>query len=112
MAKNILVVDDEKYIGKVVSDLLTKEGFEVRTVLNAKAGLEELKKKKADLVLVDFFMPGMNGKEFCKEVRKDPKTKNSRLVFFTVALLSKDDYKDLEKLGVLELSKNLLMEIF
>jgi len=102
MPKKILVVDDEEYICKVVSDLLSKEGYTVKTALNGKKGLEELKKEKVDLVLVDFFMPGMNGKEFCEAVRKDKAIKNSRLVFFTVALLSKKDYQDLEKLGVIE----------
>ncbi len=103
MSKTVMVIDDEKYICKVVSELLKGAGYEVLSANSGEQALETLNSGKIpDLALVDFFMPGMNGKEFVKKVREDTKLKNLRMVFFTVALLSKKDYQDLEQLGIME----------
>lgn len=67
----ILVVDDEAVIRKLISDFLTDSGFQVR---EAGDGLDawELFQKHEDisLIILDVMMPGMNGFEVCREIRK------------------------------------------
>jgi CheY-like chemotaxis protein len=99
--KRILVVDDEENIRELVKDLL-KDDFKVTCVEDGIRGLELLKKRKFDLILLDFFMPGMSGKEVAEEIRKNPKAKNTKIAFLTVASFGKEGHKSLKKLKVLD----------
>jgi two-component system, OmpR family, KDP operon response regulator KdpE len=65
----ILVVDDEPQIRRVMRSALTAEGYEVHDARSGEAALEQLRKERYDLVLLDVNMPGMNGLEACKEIR-------------------------------------------
>ncbi len=62
-APRILVVDDEPVIREVLSDLLTSEGYSVRTAENGAVALEELMRAPYNLVLTDLKMPVMGGEE-------------------------------------------------
>jgi two-component system KDP operon response regulator KdpE len=65
----ILVVDDEPQIRRVMRTTLTAEGYEVRDAKTGEAALDELRKDRYDLVLLDVNMPGMDGLETCKLIR-------------------------------------------
>jgi len=69
----ILVVDDRKEVLRVMSDLLERQGFFVRTAQN---GLDALNRIKSDrhisLVLLDLWMPIMDGYEFLRRKKTDP----------------------------------------
>jgi two-component system, OmpR family, phosphate regulon sensor histidine kinase PhoR len=66
---NILVVDDEKGIREGCRRILTGEGYTVDVAENGKQGLDTVKAKSYDLILVDLMMPVMGGLEFMEEVR-------------------------------------------
>jgi two-component system, OmpR family, phosphate regulon sensor histidine kinase PhoR len=69
----ILVVDDEKGIREGCRRILTGEGFAVNVATNGKEGLEMVKARPYDLMLVDLMMPGMGGLEMMEQVRQiDP----------------------------------------
>jgi len=68
--KRILIVDDEADILSVLRILLTKNKFEVLEASSANAALDLLENESVDLVISDIVMPGMNGREFIKEVRQ------------------------------------------
>lgn len=69
----VLVVDDSPTILKVVSAILTRNGFDPTVARDGLAGIELIKKgPKYDLVLLDFVMPRMNGYAFCRELRSNP----------------------------------------
>ena len=81
MAKGtILVVDDEKEIADLVEIYLVSDGYQVYKAYDAKEGLEILNQEPVDLAVLDIMMPGMNGLEMCKEIRK---TKNLPIIFLT-----------------------------
>ena len=84
MAKTIFLVDDSATILLSVSSILGKAGFAVEKASNAE---EALKKFKAgvtvDLLITDLNMPGMNGIDFIKEVRKLPSYKFMPILFLT-----------------------------
>jgi DNA-binding response OmpR family regulator len=66
----ILIVDDEKEIAKGLGINLTREGFEVIQAFDGKEGLNLAIKESPDLILMDVGMPGMNGFDICRELRK------------------------------------------
>jgi DNA-binding NtrC family response regulator len=73
MAQNILIVDDEPLNLDLLEQELADLGYAVETADGGKAALEKLAAKPADLVLLDYQMPGMNGIETLSHIkRKDP----------------------------------------
>ncbi|CAD2072365.1 response regulator YycF [Phocicoccus pinnipedialis] len=70
MAKKIVVVDDEKPIADILQFNLEKEGYDVLTANDGDEALELILKEVPDLVLLDIMLPGKDGMEICREVRK------------------------------------------
>ena len=67
---NILVVDDEKEIADLVEIYLVSDGYKVFKASDARTGLEILENNTIHLILLDIMMPGMDGLEMCREIRK------------------------------------------
>jgi diguanylate cyclase (GGDEF)-like protein len=67
----IVIVDDDEDIRDVLSLTLTKDGYEVLEAENGLAGLDLIKNKNPNLVIVDYKMPKMTGPELCAVVKKD-----------------------------------------
>jgi DNA-binding response OmpR family regulator len=70
MGKRILVIDDEPMIVESVSYTLNQEGYEVQTAKDGEAGLELALTEEPDLILLDLMLPGLNGTEVCRQIRK------------------------------------------
>ena len=69
----VLVVDDERYIRGLLTELLTSWGCETDVASNGTEGLTLFKQKTYDLVLTDYVMPGGSGLELVENVRhRDP----------------------------------------
>jgi len=102
VAKRIMIVDDEQEVCDAVKAVLELEGFEVLTALSGPESLKKLQKEKADLVLIDFFMPKMSGRELCERIRKDPKLKGLRVAFLTAARFGDVGMEKLRKLKALD----------
>jgi len=71
MFPSILVVDDEPSILQTLSGLLSDEGFEVTTAANGYEALKLIEADSPDLVLLDIWMPGIDGIETLKEIKKE-----------------------------------------
>lgn len=70
MSKRILIVEDEKQIARFLQLELQHEGYSVITENNGLEGLNRLKVEDFGLVLLDIMLPGIDGIEVCKELRK------------------------------------------
>ena len=70
MFPSILIVDDEPSIRDSLGGLLSDEGFEILTAANGYEALKVMDKNSPDLVLLDIWMPGMDGIETLKEIKK------------------------------------------
>lgn len=70
MNKKILIVDDEKNIRLTLKSCLDEEGFEIDIAINGEEALKKILSNNYDLVLLDLKMPGMDGMEVLKEIRK------------------------------------------
>lgn len=62
---------------------LSRENYEVDIAKDGCEGLEEAKKQKPDLIISDIMMPKMDGYEFCRTLREDPKTRTIPFIFLT-----------------------------
>ena len=70
MAKRILVVDDEASIRESLAGILSDEGFEPVCAAGAEEGLELIDREEIDLVLLDIWMPGMDGMEALARIKE------------------------------------------
>ena len=70
MKAQILVVDDEEKVRKVISRYLEEEGFVVETASRGDRALEMTLEKEPDLVILDLMLPGLAGEEVAQEIRK------------------------------------------
>ena len=68
MARNILVVEDDRNISDLIRMYLEKEGFDVRIAYDGGKAVEEFKEKEPDLVLLDIMLPVMDGLEATKRI--------------------------------------------
>ncbi len=69
----VLIVDDSKTELMYLTDLLVKEGMQVRTAENAEDAFKRLSEEKPDLILMDVVMPGQNGFQLTRAITRDPK---------------------------------------
>lgn len=70
MPAKIVVVDDEKPIAEILEFNLQKEGYEVLIAHEGNEALELIMEEVPDLILLDIMLPGKDGMDICKEVRK------------------------------------------
>lgn len=71
MSKKILVVDDEPQIVKVLQAYLEKAGYQVLTAADGTAALTLFRREKPDFLILDLNLPGMDGFDVCKAVRRE-----------------------------------------
>ncbi len=69
--KTILVIEDDISILRGLKDNLEYEGYTVITETNGEKGLQLALKKKSDLILLDIMLPGVNGYEICRKLKKE-----------------------------------------
>ena len=71
MYPSVMIVDDEPSILKSLSGILSDEGFEIFTASNGYEALKRIEQEAPDLVLLDIWMPGLDGIETLKEIKKN-----------------------------------------
>lgn len=69
--EKILVVDDEDEIRELITLYLIKNGFQVIVAESGQKAIELANTQKPDLIILDIFLPGLNGIEVCQILRKD-----------------------------------------
>lgn len=83
MKYTVLLIDDEQDILDFLSYSLRKEGYQVHLAANAEKGIELATSLQPDLIIIDVMMPGMDGIEACKVIRKDLKLSDPIIAFLT-----------------------------
>lgn len=82
--RRVLLVEDSPTQAERLRSLIAAEDLDIISVQTAEAALELLKQQGADLVLLDFHLPGMNGNEFCREIRMNVNTRAIPVLMLTV----------------------------
>ncbi len=92
MAKeiNILLVEDDTFLGNIYKTKFEIEGFKVTHVENGQEGFDTAKKKKPDLILLDILLPKMDGFAVLTKLKADAATKDIPVILLT-NLGQKDD---------------------
>jgi len=83
MKASILVVDDEPDIRELVRFNLAQAGFEVRTASTGQEALDELSRKRPDLVVLDLMLPDHSGSEICRRIRAEGETAKLPVIMLT-----------------------------
>ena len=81
--KKILIVDDEDHIRELLKFNLKKNGYIVYMANDGLNGLKLAREKQVDLILLDLMLPGMDGFEVCKEIRRDNIISNVPIIMLT-----------------------------
>ena len=74
MSKTILVIDDEPKIVEICRDYLVVAGFDVITASDGPEGLAAARRERPDLIVLDLMLPGMDGLDVCRELRRESST--------------------------------------
>ena len=82
-AKHVLVVDDEEDILELVRYNLAKDGFRVSCAQTGEEALKAARTRRPDLILLDLMLPGVDGLEVCKLLKKDRETERIPVVMLT-----------------------------
>ncbi|GAB4300683.1 MAG: response regulator [Ignavibacteriaceae bacterium] len=96
--KKILVIEDEELLRNAIADLLTTEGYECFQAADGNEGLAKARETLPDLIICDVKMPGMNGHEVLKSLRKEATTSTIPFIFLS-ALSEKKDFRKGMDLG-------------
>lgn len=81
--KRILIIEDDVFLGDVLSKKLEKEGFEVVLARDGMEGFEKIKLSNSDLILLDIVLPNMNGYEILEAKQKDPSIANIPVIIIS-----------------------------
>jgi two-component system, OmpR family, KDP operon response regulator KdpE len=84
---NILVVDDEPQIRRVLRSTLSSQGYVITDAKTGEEAVESVRKNKPDLVLLDVNMPGMGGIAACREIRQ---SSEAPIIMLTVRNAERD----------------------
>lgn len=89
----VMIVEDSLESMKLLSGILSDQGFEVRQARNGRVALAAMAHKLPDLILLDIRMPGMDGFEVCRRLKHDPDTREIPIIF--ISALDGPDQKTL-----------------
>jgi len=99
MACQVLVVDDEPAVIQMIGCVLEIRGYEVIGAHNGHEAVRCIEKDRPDLIITDLVMPGMNGLDLCRLLKKDPRWVDIPLVVITSATKDSDLADGFWKLG-------------
>jgi len=81
--KTILIVDDEEDLLELMSFNLSKEGYRVLTAQDGEQCLNMVKKSLPDLIVLDLMLPGIDGLEVARTLKRNPQTEHIPIVMLT-----------------------------
>lgn len=86
----VMIIDDDKFMVKVISDCLEREGYEVFGANDFSSAMELIYHVTPDIILLDVILPKMNGYEICRLLRNDTRTSHLPIIMLT----SRDQVQD------------------
>lgn len=85
MVKTILICDDDKGILEVSKTVLESSGYKVETLTSFDNFFNIVRKEKPDLLLIDLWMPKIEGDEVVKKLKQNKKTKSIPVIIFSAS---------------------------
>ncbi len=109
--QKILIVDDNAANLSVVADYLEEFDFLIMTARNGEKGIEQARRGRPDIILLDVMMPKVNGFEVCQRLKHDDITKDIPVLFMTALTDIKDQLKGFAVGGVDYITKPVQREV-
>ena len=109
-AGDILVVDDTPANLRLLSGMLTENGYKVRSAPNGKLALMGARAAPPDLILLDINMPGLNGYEVCEQLKADERTGDIPVIFISALDQTEDKIQAFTLGGVDYITKPFQLE--
>jgi phosphate regulon transcriptional regulator PhoB len=81
--KKILIVEDELDLVKLLKYNLEREGFKVSTATDGSVAMAEMRRDEPDVVILDLMLPGMDGLEVCRQLRRNEKFNRIAVLILT-----------------------------
>ena len=94
--QSILIVEDESDIADLISFNLKRNGLEPLIALDGISGVEMALEHQPDLMILDLMLPGRDGYEVIKELRRDPRTRSTPVLMLTARSQTEDRIRGLE----------------
>jgi CheY-like chemotaxis protein len=80
MARYALVVDDTRIAATTIARALTLLGYQAEVAYSPRVAIESISKRVPDVILLDINMPGIDGVEVCRYLRRDPRTEKVPII--------------------------------
>lgn len=80
---SVVIVDDTPENIRLLAQLLSEQGYRVRSAPNGERALATVRKERPDLILLDILMPGMDGYEVCRQLKSDDQLKHVPVIFIS-----------------------------
>lgn len=104
-AYTIMIIDDDPQVGMALKHILTRRQYKVLTTISAVEALDVLQHEKPDLFLMDVIMPGMDGYQLCRTLKREDAWRQIPVIFLTAANQTTDLVKGFEAGAVDFISK-------
>ena len=88
----LLIVDDSTALLEVMKNILERSDYTVRTLNRADDIYNEISDFKPDLLILDIYLAGLDGREICRQLRKNPETNNLCILVFSASPKTLEDY--------------------
>lgn len=79
----ILIIENDKFLLKLYSEKLKREGFDVSEAITGNEGLNKVAAQKPNLIILDLILPGKDGFEVLSEIKLNPATKNIPVIILS-----------------------------
>ncbi|MFY7929239.1 MAG: response regulator, partial [Oligoflexus sp.] len=79
----VFVIDDNEINCEVITEILKNDGYNLDHAVSGRAGLEQMRKKRPHLLLLDMMMPEMSGEDVIKAMREDPLLQEIPVILIT-----------------------------
>jgi DNA-binding response OmpR family regulator len=89
----LLIVDDSAALLEVMKNILERNGYTVKTLNRAPDIYKEIGEFQPDLLILDIYLAGEDGREICKEIRNNVETKQICILVFSASPKTLEDYK-------------------
>jgi len=99
--QSILIVEDDKFLHKILVSKFQKEGFDVRGAMDGEGAIQELMTFSPSVILLDIILPKMNGFEVLWEIKSNPKTADIPVVILS-NLSQEEDRRRAAEIGALD----------
>jgi twitching motility two-component system response regulator PilH len=88
----MLVIDDSKTICSLLRKMLEQNHYDVSVALDGESGLKQVKEQKPDLIFLDIVLPGINGFQVLRTLRRSPITKNIPIIMISGNVQATEKY--------------------